>query len=191
MGKNDIKHTIGKRHHDRSRSLESQKLNVSGLGSSEIMKRTEAELKLAVLTASGNPMAFHDFLSPSIRSIFPDSKIASTYHSASTKATCMLNLAVAPTLIKGLLESMRTSIFTIIDGSSDTGLEKMNPLPLYCTILTIGLLPSSLTCLSTSSCAEGIFCVLESKLAHLLQCDDPWKLCTSVGVNNLMAVPAT
>lgn len=38
--------------------------------------------------------------------------------------------------------------------------------------------------MSTSSCAEGIYGVLESKLAQLLQCDDPWKLCTSVGVDN-------
>ena len=123
MGTHDVKHTTGKRHQDRSRSLESQsKLNFSGLGSLEIMKRTEAELKLAVLTASGNiPMTFHDSLSPSIRSIFPDSKIASAYHSASTKATCMLNLAVAPTLIKGLLECMRTHPFSLsIDGSNES-----------------------------------------------------------------------
>ena len=39
-------------------------------------------------------------------------------------------------------------------------------------------------CLLTASCAEGIYGVLESKLAQLLQCDDPWKLCTSVGVDN-------
>ena len=53
MGRHDVvKHTTGKRHQDRARSLQS--LNFSGLGSSEIMKRTEAELKLAVLTASGN-----------------------------------------------------------------------------------------------------------------------------------------
>ena len=39
-------------------------------------------------------------------------------------------------------------------------------------------------CLLTSSTAEGIYGVLEDKLTQLLQCDDPWKLYTSVGVDN-------
>lgn len=57
---------------------------------------------MAVLTASCNiPLAYHDRLSPNIRAVFPDSKIASGYRSTSTKATCILNLAVAPVLIGG------------------------------------------------------------------------------------------
>ena len=61
------------------------------------LKQTEAELQMAVLTASSNvPLAFHDHLSPTIKKVFPDSKIASKNHSASTKATSMLNEAVAP-----------------------------------------------------------------------------------------------
>jgi len=63
---------------------------------------------MAVLTASCNvPFAFHDQLSPMIRSVFLDSKIAAKYHSASTKAMCMLNLAIAPALKEDLLENMR------------------------------------------------------------------------------------
>jgi len=42
-----------------------------------------------------------------IRSVFLDSKIAAKYHSASTKAMCMLNLAIAPALKEDLLENMR------------------------------------------------------------------------------------
>ena len=102
---------------------------------SEELKRTEAELQMAVLTASSNvPLAFHDNLSPTIRRVFPDSKIASKYHSASTKATCMLNETVAPMLIEDLLQSMKLHPFSLsVDGSNDEGLEKMNPLmnPLY------------------------------------------------------------
>ena len=84
---------------------------------------------MAVLTASCNvPFAFHDQLSPMIRSVFLDSKIAAKYHSASTKAMCMLNLAIAPALKKDLLENMRVHPFSVsIDGSNDTALEKMNP----------------------------------------------------------------
>lgn len=83
---------------------------------------------MAVLTAAYNiPLAFHDKLSPVIQECFSDSRVAQTYHSASTKATCMLNLAVAPSLIDdALLNKMHSHPFS--DGSNDRGLEKMNPL---------------------------------------------------------------
>ena len=97
--------------------------------SSDEVKRTEAELQLTVLTAVSNaPLAFHDWLSPTITKVFPDSKIASKYHSASTKATCMLNKAVAPMLINDLLTTLKTHPFSISNnGSNDTDLEKTNP----------------------------------------------------------------
>ena len=84
---------------------------------------------MAVLTASCNvPLAFHDQLSPTLRSIFPDLKIAAKYHSASTKATCILNLAIAPSLKMDLIETVKAHPFWIsINGSNDTGLEKSEP----------------------------------------------------------------
>ena len=73
-------------------------------------------------------MAFHDLLSPTVNKVFSDSKIASKYHSASTKATCMLNIAVAPMLVHNLVERMKIQPYSLsTDGSNDTGLEKMNP----------------------------------------------------------------
>ena len=39
-------------------------------------------------------------------------------------------------------------------------------------------------CLSTSSTAEDIFTVFDAKLGELLHCSNPWKTCTSVGVDN-------
>ena len=62
---------------------------------------------MAVVAAASNiPLTFQDKLSPTIRNILPDSKLASKYHSASTKATCMLNGAVAPTMKGELLDKM-------------------------------------------------------------------------------------
>ena len=83
---------------------------------------------MAVLGAGGNtPLAFHDSLSPTIRKVFLDSKIAAEYHSASTKATCMLNSAVDRALLNDLLQCMKVQPFSIaIDGSNDTGLETSN-----------------------------------------------------------------
>lgn len=64
-----------------------------------------------------------------IRNVFPDSNIALKYKS---EATCMLNLAVAPTLIESLLENMKVHTFSLsIDGPNDTDLEKMNPLTVW------------------------------------------------------------
>ena len=65
---------------------------------------------MAVLTATYNvPIAFHDNLSPIIRSIFPDSK----YHSSSIKAMCMLNMAIAPALKYDLVEDMKVRSFSV------------------------------------------------------------------------------
>ena len=143
---------------------------------------------MAILTASSNiPLAFHDCLSPMIRNIFPDSKTASSYHSASTKAMCMLNLAVAPVLLDDLVGSMKCHPFSIsIDGSNDTGLEKINPITVKIydvhrnTVVTHFLD----MCTSTTATAEGIYRALDSKVVHLLSCENPWSMCTSVGVDN-------
>ena len=130
MGKPDVvKHMQTQGHKDRAQSMKSQAtIHFKPIPSHEDIKRIEAELKMSVLTACSN-LPFHDSLSPMIRNVFPDSKIASKYRSASTMVTCMLNLAVAPILIENLLESMRVHPFSLsVDGSNDTGLEKMNPL---------------------------------------------------------------
>ena len=125
MGKREVlKHCQTQTHQDQAKSFQSQ--SRLQLISSESNARIRAEIKIVVLTATSNiPLAFHDKLSPAIRSLFSDSKTASDYHSASTKATCILNLAVAPVLVQELIENMRVHPFSIsIDGSNDTGLEK-------------------------------------------------------------------
>lgn len=77
MGKNDITmHCKSKSHLEQAKALNAQpKLSFQPQSTSEDLKRTEAELRMAVLTATSNvPLAFHDHLSPTIRKIFPDSK---------------------------------------------------------------------------------------------------------------------
>ena len=74
------------------------------------------------------PLAFADHLSPMIREV-SDGQVAKGYSCARTKSTAILNHAVAPALKSDLVSAMRSSPFSImIDGSNDTGLEKMNPL---------------------------------------------------------------
>ena len=93
MGKNDVvKHYQSNSHLEQAKALKGQPNLSFQAHLEDDLQRTEAELHVAVFNASSNvPLAFHDRLSSTtIRKIFPDSKIASKYHSASIKATCML-----------------------------------------------------------------------------------------------------
>lgn len=88
MGRTEvIQHTKTKSHLSQAKSFSSQsKLSFTNPHASEEKKRIEAELKIAVLTAHCNiPLSFHGKLSPTLRQVFPDSKIATKYHSASIK----------------------------------------------------------------------------------------------------------
>ena len=87
-------------------------------------------MKVANAIVQNNiPLAFSDHLSPFLRDIFPDSDIAKSYASASTKTTCIVNGSLAPHFKEALVTLMRKQPFSIaINGSNDCGLEKMNPM---------------------------------------------------------------
>ena len=97
----------------------------------------------------------------------------------------MLNGAVAPSLISDLVGKMKNEAFSLlIDGSNDTGLEKMNP-------ITVRIFDTNRVktcfldmCVTTSSTAEAIFVSMEKKLVALLGITNPWMNCTAVGVDN-------
>ena len=190
MGKKDVvKHSRTRSHLEQARAMSSQsRLTFSGQSSEETLRRTAAELKMAVVAAASNiPLAFHDRLSPTIRSVFPDSKLASKYHSASTKATCMLNGAIAPTLKSELLNKMKVQPFSIcVDGSNDRELQKMNPVTVRIHDEVKGRIVTQFLdmCLSSSSTAADLYKVIDGKLAQLLECENTWDLCTSVGIDN-------
>jgi len=70
-----------------------------------------------------------DHLSPLLRDVFPDSKIAKGFSCARTKTTCIMNMALRPYLESVLIDQMKSQPFALaIDGSNDSGLQKMNPL---------------------------------------------------------------
>lgn len=85
---------------------------------------------MSVLMAAENiPMTFHDKLSPFICQSFSDSRTASKYRSRTTKTTWMLNGAFTPHLLTSLTDAMKVQPFPMsINGSNDTGLEKLNPM---------------------------------------------------------------
>ena len=120
-----------------------------------------------------------------IRSQFCDSKVAAQYHSASTKTMCVLNGAVTPSLLSELVGKMKVSAFSImVDGSNDSGLEKMNPITVR--IFDVNSVNTYFLdmCPTASSTAEGIFTGMNGRLVKLLGMENPWMNCTAVGVDN-------
>ena len=143
-----------------------------------------AEVKVATMLVQHNiPLALADELTPLFHDIFPDSAIAKQFSSKRTKTTCIINGAVAPFFKQRLVESMKNEPFALaIDGSSDTGVEKMNPLTIRIFynrgVVSTQFLDISM---SSSSTAEGIFTIMQDALSkHGI----PWMNCVGVGLDN-------
>jgi len=74
------------------------------------------------------PLATANHLGPLFKAIFPDSKIAKGYACGRTKATAIINKALGPHCHDYLVQHCKTHPFSLgIDGSSDTDVDKMNP----------------------------------------------------------------
>ena len=100
---------------------------------------------------------------------------------------CMLNLSVAPSLKKDLIDNMKAHPFSVsVDGSNDTGLEKMNPVTIRIYDTNSGRIITQFLdmCTSASSTAEAIYKVMDGKRSELLESTNPWSMCTSDGVDN-------
>ena len=75
------------------------------------------------------PLTLSDQLAPLFRDIFPDSLLAQQYASRQTKTACIINGALAPYYKGKMIQVMKEGPFALaIDGSTDTGVEKKNPL---------------------------------------------------------------
>lgn len=86
-----------------------------------------------------------------------------------------------------LIQNMKSHPFSLLtDGSNDTGLKKMNPATVRIYDIKENCVSTRFLdlCMSTSSTASSLYNALNGKLEELLQCSNPWTLCTSVGVNN-------
>lgn len=136
---------------------------------------------MAVVLAQHNiPLAIMDHLSPLFRDIFPDSKIAKGFSAARTKTTCIMNMALRPYFESILVAHMKEHPFALaIDGSNDTGLQKMNPLTVCIYDHESGLVRTKFLdmCLTFgiyAGTAENIF---EAREEALVSCDIPWENC--------------
>ena len=144
-----------------------------------------AEVKVATMLVQHNiPLAVADELTPLFHDIFPDSEIAKNYSSRRTKTACIINGAVAPYFQQNLVEHIKKNPFSIaIDGSSDSDVEKMNPLTVRVFDTNRGSVCTQFLdmCMSSSSTAEGIFSKMQDAFtAHSIS----WNNCVGLGVDN-------
>eukprot|EP00731_Ephydatia_muelleri_P025315 Em0017g398a len=132
QGKHDIERHMEKAMHQANvKQMKGQTTLGFQVESSPINEQViRAEVKVAHMLAQHNvPLSLADELTPLFHDIFPDSDIAKNFSSRRTKTACILNGAIAPVLQQNLVNTMKTCPFTLaIDGSTDTGVEKMNPL---------------------------------------------------------------
>ena len=147
-----------------------------------------AEVKTAVFIAHHNiPLAAMDHLSPLFRDIFPDSDIAKGFSSARTKTMCVLNKALQPHFESVLIAQMKEGAFSLaIDGSNDSGLQKMNPVTVRVFDPNTGhvgtrLLDMCLTAGTGSATAASIFTAMDNALESR---EIPWTNCISLSVDN-------
>lgn len=190
QGETDLKrHVNGKHHQDNARS----KSQMKPLNSLFVVKNSEtdrlvrkAELKFTGFLAEHNlPLAAADHLGSLIRGCFPDSKIAQSYTCARTKASCLLNDAIAPDLMQTLVCDMKRNFFSLcVDGSNDQDLLKMNPLTVRIYDVNQGKVCCKFLdiCVSDTSTAEGIFDAIDKAITdkHCI----PWCNCVGFGVDN-------
>ena len=144
-----------------------------------------AEVKVVTMLVQHNiPLASADELTPLFHDVFPDSEIAKNFSSRRTKTACIINGVIAPFFQQLLVESMKSDPFAIaIDGSSDTGIEKMNPLTVRVFDKTRHVVTTQFLdmCLSSSSTAEGIFGKIDDVLSkHGIS----WSKCVGIGLDN-------
>ena len=113
------------------------------------------------------PLALADELTPLFQDIFSDSEIAKNFSSRRTKTACIINGAIAPYYQHVLVQAMKAGPFSVaIDGSSDSGVEKMNPLTVRIFNEKSGIVHTQVLdiCLSSRSTVEGIFSKMQDAL---------------------------
>lgn len=189
QGKADLdRHCDSKKHVDllnSKRAQKSIKQHFVAVGSEVDKLVSAAEVKVTGFLAEHNlPLATADHLGPLFRNIFPDSKIAKAYACGKTKASCILNRAIAPDLQETLVNQMKTSCFSIAtDGSNDQGLEKMNPVTVRIFDINQHKVVTKFLdmCKSRESNAKAIFRAIDTAMSKY---GVSWDKCVSLGVDN-------
>lgn len=144
-----------------------------------------AEVKVATMLVQHNiPLAVADELTPLFCDVFSNSEIAKNYSSRRTKTACIINGTLADFFRQNLVEHIKENPFSIaIDGSSDSNVEKMNPLTVRVFDFNRGCVCTQFLdmCMSSLSTAEGIFFKMQDACTrHGIA----WNNCVGLGVDS-------
>ena len=169
QGKKDILddlETTG--HKSRTKTSQSEtKINFCATSNNSLLgKAKSAEGTMSVLTATKNiPMVFCDKLSPAICQAFSDSPTACKYCSQATKATCMLNGAVAQYLLTSLMDAIKVQPFSIsTDILNNTRVEKMNLMIIRIFDINLGKVVNRFLsmCIASGASTEIIYTAMDA-----------------------------
>ena len=148
-------------------------------------KVTSAEVLFTSFILEHNlPFESASHAAPLFRKMFPDSKIAKKYGCAATKTAAIVNYALAPEMLRPVVEYMRKEPFSLaIDGSSDTGTESMYPLVVRIFDINTSTVGTKFwhMCLVSDSSAKGIF-EQASKAFELYSI--PWENAVGLSLDN-------
>ena len=141
MGEADVSRHMKGLAHNRNREAKKASSSLRQMSVTSLMlsenelapmeyKARQAEDKFSMFIAEHHiPIAVIVHLSPLIQQCFPDSKIAASFSCRRTKTSCIINDAIAPSLLLSVLDQLKQWPFSLsVDGSNDAGLKKINPL---------------------------------------------------------------
>ena len=134
------------------------------------------------------PLATADHLGPSFKIIFPDSKTTSSYSSARTKTTAIVNEAFGTHCHDFIVQHCQNYPCSCgTDGSNDTGIQKMNPVSIRIydantsKVVINHFYNMCLTEGEHGATAESIF----AAMANNFDLDNiPFQNCVSLSANN-------
>ena len=159
QGQKDISRHVLTENHKRNMAARSTQSKLPFLAASDILvdKVTCAEVRVAAMLVRNNiPLSLANELTPLFQDIFSDSDIAARYSSRRTKTMCIVNAAIAPHFKENLVASMKeTPSSACIDGSSDNGVQKMNPFTIRIFYVNRGQVATQFLdmCMASSSTA--------------------------------------
>ncbi len=131
QGIKDVKvHCAGQTHKNNAQASKSNTslLDLFAASSADAVTRAEV-IATNFLIQHNLSISTSDHLGPMFRAMFPDREIAKHYACGRTKTSAIINKALGPHCHEYVVNHIKKHPFSLgIDGSSDTDVEKMNPM---------------------------------------------------------------
>ncbi len=85
--------------------------------------RAEVKISMMFIAEHHIPIAVMDHLSPLLTQCFSNSKTAASFAACRTKTSCIINDAIAPSLLQSVTYKLKLQPFSLsVDSSNDSGL---------------------------------------------------------------------